>query len=115
MLMHCEPCRPQAYCTVRRSVTRRAGRGSARFRTGRRPPAHPYLDLSRSQQQLNPLQNLIYPCERQGAYFFHEVRFVHGDDLRDVNHAVFRQISFAFPEQHVARRFGPPYVGCECA
>ena len=68
------------------------------------------LQLARLQHQLDAIQDLAEASGGQGPDPFIQLRFVHGKDLGDIDHAAFGQSSLALLQKNIARRLGPAQV-----
>ena len=87
--------------------------------TSASPTSAPLLwigsDIPRLQQELKTVQNLPNALREKRPDLLHQIRFVHGDNLRDVHDASFGQIRLALIEQDISRGRLQIEIGCDRA
>jgi len=73
------------------------------------------LELPRLEDKAQSRDDLPNPLARQGPDLLLENRFIHGDNLRHVDHARPGEVRFALPKQEIPRGLGPRQVRGEGA
>jgi len=68
------------------------------------------LELPRLEDKLQSRDDLPNSLARQGPDLLPENKFIHGDNLRYVDHARPGQVRFALPKQEIPRGLGPRQV-----